>query len=154
MEKQKIVLGFPWLHEHNPEIDWRKGKVTWKAQKWDFQKWANNKKISKVTIKEELNEDEEKNQTKNPIKGNINTIFAKLLEETNINKINVATKLAIEENKKKEEKTDEELIPKEYHEYLDVLVKKRLHDFLSHNPRIIKLKQRKDLRQNHLKTTI
>ena len=37
-----------------------------------------------------------------------------------INKINVATKLAIEENKKKTEKTDKELVPEEYHKYLDI----------------------------------
>ena len=71
-------------------------------------------------IEEELDEDEEKNQTKNPIKENTNTIFTELLEETNINKINVATKLAIEENKNKEGKTDKESIPKKYHKYLDV----------------------------------
>ena len=41
-------------------------------------------------------------------------------EEIGINKINIATKLAIEENKKKTDKTDEELVPKEYHEYLNV----------------------------------
>ena len=49
-----------------------------------------------------------------------NAIFMELYKEININKINVATKLAIEEKLKKEEKTDEELIPEEYHEYLDV----------------------------------
>ena len=51
----------------------------------------------------------------------MNTIFMELLdEEMEINKISIATKLAIEDNKKKTEKTDKELIPKEYHEYLDV----------------------------------
>ena len=39
------------------------------------------------------------------------------MEETiDVNKINVTTKLAIEENKEKAEKTDEELILEEYHE--------------------------------------
>ena len=28
--KQKIILVFPWLQEHNPEIDWKKGKIIWK----------------------------------------------------------------------------------------------------------------------------
>ena len=27
--KQKIILGFPWLHEHNPEINWKMGGFTW-----------------------------------------------------------------------------------------------------------------------------
>ncbi|KNZ76172.1 hypothetical protein J132_11291 [Termitomyces sp. J132] len=25
--KQDMILGFTWLHEHNPEIDWTKGEV-------------------------------------------------------------------------------------------------------------------------------
>jgi hypothetical protein len=29
--KQKIILGFPWLNEHNPDIDWRTGKFTWRT---------------------------------------------------------------------------------------------------------------------------
>ena len=41
-------------------------------------------------------------------------------KEIGINKINAATELAIEENKKKAEKTDKELVPEEYHKYLDV----------------------------------
>jgi hypothetical protein len=29
--KQKIILGFPWLNEHNPDIDWKTGRITWKT---------------------------------------------------------------------------------------------------------------------------
>ena len=51
----------------------------------------------------------------------MNTIFMELLdEEMEINKINITTELAIEDKRKKTEKMDEELIPKEYHEYFDV----------------------------------
>jgi hypothetical protein len=28
--KQRIILGFPWLHKHNPIIDWKKGEITFK----------------------------------------------------------------------------------------------------------------------------
>jgi hypothetical protein len=28
--KQRIILGFPWLHKYNPIIDWKKGEVTFK----------------------------------------------------------------------------------------------------------------------------
>ena len=58
-------------------------------------------------------------------------------EEIGINKLNLATELAIKDNKKKTEKTDKELIPKEYHEYLDV---KRLLNFQNLNHGITKLK--------------
>ena len=27
--KQKVILGFPWLREHNPIIDWINGKIKW-----------------------------------------------------------------------------------------------------------------------------
>jgi hypothetical protein len=26
--KQKIILGFPWLHKYNPIINWKKGEIT------------------------------------------------------------------------------------------------------------------------------
>ena len=26
---QKIILGFPWLKKHNPQIDWKTGNITW-----------------------------------------------------------------------------------------------------------------------------
>ena len=29
--KQNIILGFPWLHEHNPNINWRTGEFTWRT---------------------------------------------------------------------------------------------------------------------------
>src|SRR6202522_55532 len=58
------------------------------------------------------------------------TILIKLLEETAwINKTNIATELAIEENSKKAEKTDEELVPEEYHDYLDIFSKEKAHRF-------------------------
>ena len=31
--KQKIILGFPWLHEHNPEINWKMGAFFWQETK-------------------------------------------------------------------------------------------------------------------------
>jgi hypothetical protein len=30
LEKQKIILGFPWLHKYNLIIDWKKGEITFK----------------------------------------------------------------------------------------------------------------------------
>ena len=29
LEKQKIILSFPWLHEYNLEINWKTGDFTW-----------------------------------------------------------------------------------------------------------------------------
>jgi hypothetical protein len=35
--KQKIILGFPWLHKHNPIINWKKGEITWKPYQIDWR---------------------------------------------------------------------------------------------------------------------
>ena len=84
-------------------------------------------------VEEIVDEEETRNHTKNPIEEDKNMILIELLEETAwINKTNIATELAIKENDKKEEKTNKELVPKEFHEYLDILVKKRPTD--SPNP--------------------
>ena len=116
--KPRIILGFPWLQKHNPIIDWKTGRIMWKNFQLNFWKWFEKKKPTlKILIEEQPDEEEEKSQTQNLINIDINAIFIELYKEINISKINVATKLAIKENKKKEEKTDEELIP---YEYLDV----------------------------------
>jgi Retroviral aspartyl protease len=35
--KQRIILGFPWLHKYNPIIDWKKGKITFKPFQVDWR---------------------------------------------------------------------------------------------------------------------
>ena len=29
--KQRIILGFPWLNRHNPEINWQTGELNWRT---------------------------------------------------------------------------------------------------------------------------
>ena len=82
-------------------------------------------KVEDLADKEEI-----KNHTNSPIEEDKNTILIELLEETTwINKTNIATELAIKENDKKEEKTDEELVPEEFHDYLDIFSKEKAHQF-------------------------
>ena len=86
-------------------------------------------------IEEIVDKEETKNYTKNPIEEDRNAILIKLLEETTwINKTNIATELAIKENNKKEEKTDEELVPKEFHQYLDIFSEEKAHRFPKPRP--------------------
>jgi len=33
--KQRIILGFPWLNEHNPDINWRTGKFIWRTTSYE-----------------------------------------------------------------------------------------------------------------------
>ena len=28
--KKQIILGFPWLYEHNPDINWKTGEFSWR----------------------------------------------------------------------------------------------------------------------------
>jgi hypothetical protein len=37
LEKQRIILGFPWLHKYNPIIDWKKGEITFKPFQIDWK---------------------------------------------------------------------------------------------------------------------
>ena len=132
--KQKIILGFPWLNKHNPIIDWKKGEIKWQPLKIDWrgflEKGQRIKMERQPKIEEIVDEEETRNHTKNPIEEDKNTILIKLLEGTAwINKTNVATELAIKENDKKEEKTDKELVPKEFHEYLDIFSEEKAHQF-------------------------
>ena len=30
--KQRIILGFPWLNEHNPDINWQTGEFKWRPR--------------------------------------------------------------------------------------------------------------------------
>ena len=74
--------------------DW---KIEWALQKLDFRKWFGRKKKPKPTIEEQPDKEDRKTQTINPIKEDMNVILLELMDETiDVNKINVATELAIE----------------------------------------------------------
>jgi hypothetical protein len=36
--KQRIILGFPWLHKYNPIIDWKKGEIIFKPFQIDWRR--------------------------------------------------------------------------------------------------------------------
>src|ERR1700678_3681928 len=137
--KQKIILGFPWLHKHNPIIDWKKGEIDWKPIKIEWrqllEKGKEIRKTQQPKVEEIDNEDEEKNHTTMPMEEDRNKILLGLLEtDVWIHKTNIATELAIEENSKKADKTDKELVPEEYHEYLDIFDEEKAHRFPETQP--------------------
>ena len=132
--KQRIILGFPWLHKYNPIIDWKKGGIKWQPLKIDWralvEKGKQIRRTQQPKVEEVVDEEEMLNQTTNRLETEEKeTILMELNETTSINKINVATELAIKENSKKEEKTDEQLVPEEFHEYLDIFSKEKAHRF-------------------------
>ena len=74
-------------------------------------------------ILEEIDEEEWVNRTINTLDINMEYILESIQEYTKgvwINKTNMATELAMVENLKKKDLPLEEMIPKEFHEYLDV----------------------------------
>src|SRR6202522_3672962 len=52
--KQKIILGFPWLQEQNPIINWKTGEFRWQTRVPDW------KKIRRLTEQRWKKEEEEK----------------------------------------------------------------------------------------------
>jgi hypothetical protein len=70
-------------------------------------------------------------------------VYIKLLEtDVWIHKTNIATELAIEENSKKMDKMDEQLVPVEYHKYLDIFSKEKAHRFPESRPWDHKIKMK------------
>jgi hypothetical protein len=137
--KQRIILGFPWLHKHNPIIDWKKGEITFKPFWIDWrrlmEKGKQIRQEQQLKIEEVEDDEELKNWTTLPLKENKMGVYIKLLEtDVWIHKTNIAMKLAIEGNSKKMDKTDKQLIPAEYHKYLDIFSEEKAHRFPESRP--------------------
>jgi hypothetical protein len=110
--KQKIILGFPWLHKYNQIINWKKGEITFKPFQIDWrrlmEKGKQIRQEQQPRIEEVVDNKKLKNQTTLPLKENKMGVYIKLLEtDVWIQKINIVMELAIEENSKKTDKTDE-----------------------------------------------
>src|SRR5271155_5383905 len=94
----------------------------------------------KTIIETELDEDEYKTHTQNHLEEDKTHILIELLDTLEQDEIwmnaktNVAMQLAIEENKKKEDLPITELVPKEYHKYLDVFDEEQENRFPDSQP--------------------
>jgi hypothetical protein len=79
-------------------------------------------------------------------------VYIELLEtDVWIHKTNIATELAIEENSKKMDKTDEQLVLAEYHEYLDIFSKEKAHCFPESRPWDHKIEMKEGLEPKSFK---
>ena len=133
--KLKIILGFPWLNEQNPVIDWKLGMVSFPEMKKINWKQIISPKTPKASFKEEVDEEEWKNRTINWLDEDENsillaTLMGQLDTDIWINaKTNLAMDMAIEANLKKKEVPVKELVPPEYHEFLDVFDEEKANRF-------------------------
>jgi hypothetical protein len=86
-------------------------------------------------IEEVVDDEESRNRMTLLLKKNKMGVYIKLLEtDVWIHKTNIGTKLAIEENSKKTDKTDKQLVPVKYHEYLDIFSEEKVHCFPESRP--------------------
>ena len=150
--KQKAILGLPLLKKHNPEINWQTGKLEWRTRSnlkrfFIFKKKeeTNNgqtkeeipKSNPQPTIMEEVDEEEFMNRTINILDTDNEHILETIQEyhqEIWINKTNMATELAMAENLKKKTLPLEEMIPKKFHEYLDIFDEQKANRFPMSRP--------------------
>ena len=133
--KLKVILGFPWLNEQNLVIDWKLGTVSFPENKKINWKQIIETKTPKSSLKEEEDEEEWKNRTINRLDENetsllMATLTGQLDTDIWINaKTNLAMDMAIKANLKKKEVPVTELIPPEYHEFLDVFDEEKANIF-------------------------
>jgi hypothetical protein len=132
--KQRIFLGFPWLHKYNPIIDWKKGEITFKPFQINWrrliEKGKQIRQEQQPKIEEVIDDEEQKNRTTLPIVEDKLGVYIELLKtDVWIHKTNIAMELAIKENSKKQDKTDKQLVPVEYHKYLDIFSEEKAHRF-------------------------
>jgi hypothetical protein len=139
--RQRIILGYPWFKEDNPDIDWEKSTLTWRMIEQAHQTPLDEKlaiqmverdpqtppdekvECGKTTVKPNTDADDLPS-THDPVLS-VNQIgigeFFSNDHEVWINaKTNLATELKIEGDKLKVELSVEEIVPKDLHGFLDV----------------------------------
>jgi Reverse transcriptase (RNA-dependent DNA polymerase) len=103
-------------------------------------------------IEEVVDEEEPRNRMTLPLKENKMGVYIKLLEtDVWIHKTNITMELAIEENSKKQDKTDKQLVPVEYHKYLDIFSEEKAHHFSESRPWDHKIEMKEDFEPKSFK---
>ena len=147
--RQKIILGFPWFKEQNPEINWETGTLTWRKETNGQNNEAAFSALTKdqrkenrtpATLTEILDEEEYLNRTQNIQDEDDESIISFMNVNSNFElvwinaKTNLTMDMAIKNNLKKQEKSVEEMVPKEYHEFLDVFSEEKAARFPESKP--------------------
>ena len=133
---QQIILGFTWLKEMNPIIDWKKGTLEWRKWKHSaLRKQSNDSKtIEYYAFARNAQEEECSDYIQNPLNKTelstiISTITGDMEDSAWINsKSTTATTIQTEINLKKTLPIEDQ-IPKEFHEFLDVFSEEKAAQF-------------------------
>ena len=159
--KQQIILGFPWLREQNPDINWQMGEFKWRPRTFQvttkhglmpmqLAKALVRKQLGyrapklETTIMKEIDEQENLNHTQNPLpETELATLLTTLLGNASsdlwINaKTTTATAIQAKINQQKEDLPLTDQIPREYHQYLTSLTKIKQNVFRNLDPGITK----------------
>jgi hypothetical protein len=148
--KQKNILGFPWLDEHNPDIKWKTRKFTWQTTRRPL-------KIKQYHTLHPLMRAKNINQKLHPTPNDkILLGYIEELQQPNKVWINMKTSNPIEfhlkYDEKKEELPLEQLTPEEYHEYLDVFDEGKADQFPGPRPWDHKIELKEGFQPKSFKT--
>ena len=172
---QKIILGFPWLREQNPIINWQTGEFTWRNQIFQAPKGhrLNPMQLAKALVRkqlgygkpkertiamEETDEQEHLNHTQNSLPDTelatlLTTILGNISLDLWINaKTTTATTIQAEINQQKEDLPLTDQIPKEYHRYLDVFDEVKAERFSESRPWDHKIELKEGFQPKSFKT--
>jgi hypothetical protein len=130
LEKQKIILGYPWFKQTNPDINWKECTLTWRTKEDE------RKPTPKLTIKNEIDPESTVNLIKELDDEQIrNAVLLSYIEEAKSKVcINAKTGIAaIKENKKKANLPVKKLVPEDLHEFLDILNDNKANQFPESN---------------------
>lgn len=130
--KQKVILGFPWLQEYNPDVDWKQGTLRWKREEDDEDIDYEPLHLTEENLEDPI------------IIGHLNAEEDLSGENIWINaKFSQSMLLSLKHDEKKEGRTVGQMVPKEYHEYLSVFNKEEADRFPSerHWDHAIELKE-------------
>ena len=133
--KLRIILGFPWLSKQNQVINWKLGPVSFPEKKKINWKRIIGTRTPKPSCNEEVDEEEWKNRMINRLEEKETSLLMVILMgqldmDIWINtKTNLAMDMAIEANLKKKEIPVTELVPPEYHEFLDIFDEEKANRF-------------------------
>jgi hypothetical protein len=135
--KQKVILGYLWFKQTNPDINWKECTLTWQT------KQDEKKPTPRPTIENKIDPEDWKNHTVNLIEeledeqiGN--AVLLSYIEEAKskvwINaKTGIAMELVIKENEKKADLLVKKLIPEDLHDFLDVFDNNKANRFPESN---------------------